>query len=282
MWTPIVRTPSAAVPAMPTVTDSPKMNTESLGTKCSITNQAAMVIKTAAEMVPTCSAVCGFPSSVVRTRKVPRMLTAIPAAARYSGRVTRSQNGFGSTTSALSASAHPKIMEPMMAPTYDSKRSAPMPATSPTLSPTLSAMVAGFRGSSSGIPASILPTKSAPTSAALVKMPPPTRANRAIEEAPNENPLNTFSATWLSVIAEMPSTVPSKNKYRPPSPTTPSPTTLMPMTDPPVKATLRAVFKLSRAAAAVRKLAAVATRMPKKPASPEHMAPTTKLMEIIQ
>ena len=59
-----------------------------------------------------------------------------------------------------------------------------MPATSPTLSPTLSAMVAGLRGSSSGMPASTLPTRSAPTSAALVKMPPPTRANRAWVEAP--------------------------------------------------------------------------------------------------
>lgn len=48
------------------------------------------------------------------------------------------------------------------------KRSALMPATSPTLSPTLSAIVAGFLGESSGNPASILPTKSAPTSAALV------------------------------------------------------------------------------------------------------------------
>ena len=52
--------------------------------------------------------------------------------------------------------------------TYEPKRSAPIPATSPTLSPTLSAIVAGFRGSSSGIPASTFPTKSAPTSAALV------------------------------------------------------------------------------------------------------------------
>ena len=43
-----------------------------------------------------------------------------------------------------------------------------MPAMSPTLSPTLSAMTAGFRGSSSGMPASTLPTRSAPTSAALV------------------------------------------------------------------------------------------------------------------
>ena len=63
-----------------------------------------------------------------------------------------------------------------------------MPAQSPTLSPTLSAMVAGLRGSSSGMPASTLPTRSAPTSAALVKMPPPTRRNRASSEPPNPNP----------------------------------------------------------------------------------------------
>ena len=62
-----------------------------------------------------------------------------------------------------------------------------MPATSPTLSPTLSAMTAGLRGSSSGMPASTLPTRSAPTSAALVKMPPPTRANSAMLEAPMPN-----------------------------------------------------------------------------------------------
>ena len=51
---------------------------------------------------------------------------------------------------------------------YQKMVEAPMPATSPKLSPTLSAIVAGLRGSSSGIPASTLPTKSAPTSAALV------------------------------------------------------------------------------------------------------------------
>src|SRR3990170_7657159 len=49
-------------------------------------------------------------------------------------------------------------------PTYDSKRSAPIPATSPTLS----AITAGFLGSSSGMPASTLPTRSAPTSAVFV------------------------------------------------------------------------------------------------------------------
>ena len=59
-----------------------------------------------------------------------------------------------------------------------------MPAQSPTLSPTLSAMVAGLRGSSSGIPASTLPTRSPPTSAPLVKMPPPRRAKIEIREAP--------------------------------------------------------------------------------------------------
>lgn len=47
-------------------------------------------------------------------------------------------------------------------------RSAPIPAISPTLSPTLSAIVAGFYGLSSGKSSSIFPTKSAPTSAALV------------------------------------------------------------------------------------------------------------------
>ena len=72
--------------------------------------------------------------------------------------------------------------------TYDPKRSAPIPATSPTLSPTLSAIVAGFLGSSSGIPASTFPTRSAPTSAALVYIPPPTRAKSAIDSAPSENP----------------------------------------------------------------------------------------------
>jgi hypothetical protein len=47
-------------------------------------------------------------------------------------------------------------------------KSALIPATSPTLSPTLSAIVAGFFGESYGRPAYTFPTKSAPTSAALV------------------------------------------------------------------------------------------------------------------
>ncbi len=79
-----------------------------------------------------------------------------------------------------------------------------MPAQSPTLSPTLSAITAGLRGSSSGIPASTLPTRSAPTSAPLVKMPPPRRAKIEISELPNAKPTNACSAAspvmpmWLS------------------------------------------------------------------------------------
>jgi len=73
--------------------------------------------------------------------------------------------------------------------TYVSYKSAPIPAQSPTLSPTLSAMTAGLRGSSSGMPASTLPTKSAPTSAALVKIPPPKRAKTEIRLPPNPKPI---------------------------------------------------------------------------------------------
>ena len=73
-------------------------------------------------------------------------------------------------------------------PQYDSKMSEPIPATSPTLSPTLSAITPGFLGSSSGIPTSILPTRSAPTSALFVKMPPPTLENKATTDAPIPKP----------------------------------------------------------------------------------------------
>ena len=86
----------------------------------------------------------------------------------------------------------------MIEPAYDSNRSAPMPATSPTLSPTLSAMVAGLRGSSSGMPASTFPTRSAPTSAALVKMPPPTRENNAMVDAPRPKAVTISKASSTS------------------------------------------------------------------------------------
>ena len=82
-----------------------------------------------------------------------------------------------------------------------------MPAQSPTLSPTLSAMVAALRGSSSGMPASTLPTRSAPTSAALVKIPPPTRMNRASSEAPKAKPMRTEVAVFwkMSTMTVAPS-----------------------------------------------------------------------------
>ena len=79
-------------------------------------------------------------------------------------------------------------MVAIIEPQYDSKISEPIPATSPTLSPTLSAITPGFLGSSSGIPASTLPTRSAPTSALLVKIPPPTLEKSATTDAPMPNP----------------------------------------------------------------------------------------------
>ena len=71
---------------------------------------------------------------------------------------------------------------------YVSKRSAAIPAQSPTLSPTLSAITPGFLGSSSGIPASTYPTRSAPTSAPFVNIPPPSLAKIEINEPPNARP----------------------------------------------------------------------------------------------
>ena len=70
-----------------------------------------------------------------------------------------------------------------------------MPAQSPTLSPTLSAITAGLRGSSSGMPASTLPTRSAPTSAPLVKMPPPRRAKTLMSLPPKARPTSASIAS---------------------------------------------------------------------------------------
>ena len=75
-----------------------------------------------------------------------------------------------------------------------------MPAQSPTLSPTLSAITAGFLGSSSGIPASTLPTKSAPTSAPLVNIPPPNLAKIDIREAPKPNPTRALIVSLSSTL----------------------------------------------------------------------------------
>ena len=48
------------------------------------------------------------------------------------------------------------------------------------------------------MPASILPTRSAPTSAAFVKMPPPSRAKTEISEPPKASPIRSSIAdSWL-------------------------------------------------------------------------------------
>ena len=83
---------------------------------------------------------------------------------------------------------------------YVSNKSAAIPAQSPTLSPTLSAITAGFLGSSSGIPASTLPTKSAPTSAPFVKIPPPNLAKIEIKDAPNPRATSALTISLSSTL----------------------------------------------------------------------------------
>ena len=65
------------------------------------------------------------------------------------------------------------------------------------------------------MPASTLPTRSAPTSAAFVKIPPPTRMNRAISDAPNPKPTSTAVALFWKmktiVVAPM-SPRPTQNR----------------------------------------------------------------------
>merc|ERR550532_1794642 len=68
---------------------------------------------------------------------------------------------------AKSSDAAASTSAAQLASAKEPNKSAPIPAISPTLSPTLSAMHAGFLGSSSSIPMSFFPDKSAPTSAAL-------------------------------------------------------------------------------------------------------------------
>ena len=152
--------------------------------------------------------------------------------------------------------------------------SAPIPATSPTLSPTLSAITAGLRGSSSGIPASTFPTRSAPTSAALVKIPPPTRAKSAIEEAPIAKPAMISAKRGNSPVPGIASA--ASTRYRTPMPTSPSAATDRPITAPPKNAIRSALPRPSwLAAAEVRTFARVAAFIPKKPASTLLAAPAT-------
>ncbi len=152
-----------------------------------------------------------------------------------------------------------------------------MPAQSPTLSPTLSAITAGLRGSSSGMPASTLPTRSAPTSAPLVKMPPPSRAKMEISDAPKANPMSGCNC------AAMPAPDPgaagpacSRKAPKPATPSSPRPTTSMPVIAPPRNATCSAGPMPRAAACAVRTLARTEMFMPMKPQAPDSAAPSAK------
>ncbi|EKD86865.1 MAG: hypothetical protein ACD_37C00119G0001 [uncultured bacterium] len=111
------------------------------------------------------------------TNHVPTMLVTIEIAPMSSGYIK---------TALLPLNARsPKIMAATAVIIYVSKRSAAIPASSPTLSPTKSAITPGFLGSSSGIPFSIFPTMSVPTSADFVNIPPPSLAKTEISEPPN-------------------------------------------------------------------------------------------------
>ncbi len=127
-----------------------------------------------------------------------------------------------------------------------------MPAQSPTLSPTLSAIVAALRGSSSGMFCSTLPTRSAPTSAALVKMPPPTRMNIASRAAPKPKPSSTFGArSWNRMTTRL-------------APSRPRPTVAMPTNAPVRKPIFMAGSRPTvLAAAATRRFDCTASDMPR-------------------
>ena len=172
------------------------LKTHDSGSKYCIKKYVTAIINPADINSPIFKALWGSPPSFTLTKKVPIIDIIIPEAAINNG----SNTAFISIpeNSLKLIKAAPNTIAPIIEPTKDSNKSAPIPATSPTLSPTLSAIVAGFRGWSSGIPASTFPTKSAPTSAALVYIPPPTLANNAIEEAPRENPDKTCITVFMS------------------------------------------------------------------------------------
>ncbi len=134
-----------------------------------------------------------------------------------------------------------------------------MPAQSPTLSPTLSAITAGLRGSSSGMPASTFPTRSAPTSAPLVKMPPPRRAKIEMREEPKARPMSGFT---ISLIFMSWGEEPTRYMKNPETAMRPRPTTRRPVMAPPLKAMSNAGPMPRRAASAVRTLERTDTFMP--------------------
>ena len=139
----------------------------------------------------------------------------------------------------------------------------------------MSAIVAGFLGSSSGIPASTFPTKSAPTSAAFVYIPPPTLANKAIDSAPRENPAKV-SRTIVISSTEVHDPLMKKLKNimkNAVNPSTAKPATPNPITVPPANEIFNASGRLVFAAWVVLTFVFVAIFIPIFPASAEKKAP---------
>ena len=114
------------------------------GKKKSMRKYVATIINPAETNSPVFNAACGLPPSLTLTKNVPIIDIIIPVDAIKSG----SKIAFVSPpeNSCKPTNAAPRTIAPIIEPTKDSNKSAPIPATSPTLSPTLSAMVAGFRG----------------------------------------------------------------------------------------------------------------------------------------
>src|SRR5690606_34988697 len=164
----------------------PSSSDRPAGNRFAVTNQNATADSTADTMTPLYSAPMIEPPAFTLTKNAPMIEAMIDTAPSTSGYST-------ALVSAANISP-PSSIVAMIVTAYVSNRSAAMPAQSPTLSPTLSAITAGLRGSSSGMPASTLPTRSAPTSAPLVKMPPPRRAKIEISDEPKARPTSACSA----------------------------------------------------------------------------------------
>ena len=105
----------------------------------------ATTVRAMATLVPMWSALESAFESVESppfTKKEPMIEAIIPTRAMAIGNM---RSEIVTSSVAFSAARPPakatSVIGARIAPAYDSKRSAPMPATSPTLSPTLSAMV---------------------------------------------------------------------------------------------------------------------------------------------
>ena len=123
------------------------------------------------------------------------------------------------------------------------------------------------------MPASTLPTRSAPTSAALVKIPPPTRAKSATEDAPKPKDAIAETTALTAVKSPNPPNATTRMMKSAERPSNPRPTTDIPMTDPDAKETLTAAAIPRFAALVVLTFALVALVIPMYPAHIERAAP---------